>query len=806
MSFSLLARKLVCGIAVVVPIVVSAQSGLAPLGGEYAITGALPGDQVMPCASLNANGGYVVWQDNATDGDGWGISGRALNGSLTGVQIPFRVNGTSKGDQENARVALLNNGGAVFVWQGGRQGFQHIYARFLSTSNTWLGLDQMVNTSAKTYQANAAVTVLNNGNVVIVYASFNTNTMQDVYGQMFSPEGQKVGEEISVNGLELFNQRTPAVTALADGGFLVAWVSETNSTAVSPSQFQLASVDIYARRFDANGLATMSEFRVNDSANASANPAVATAADGSVLFSWSGKDSKLLNNGWDVYARPFTFPSSISYIPGVERRVNTQLYGDQFAPRVSALGTNYLVVWTSIGQDGSGAGIYGQFLNPDGTSVGDEVRVNSTTLGAQQEPALAADGAGRVLAVWTSPSYSPSRNDLFAQIFAGGDFVSPLPTTSYGAPSYVGDAPAKIDSASRKIIPGPYIEPPTLGYPGTLSSSGPGVPAANAFALAAGTYNGLFYEAAGVSPASAGYFRAKTTAGKGYSAALTLGGTSYSLSGSFDDLGNSGTRIIPRGSLPPLVVNFREDLSGGDQIHGEISSAGWVAVILADRQVFNQTTNKTPLAGKYTWAFAGAGNGSSSPAGSGFGTAAVDAAGAVSWSVTLPDGTKPSALKSPTALSKSGVWPVYATFGGGSVIGWIQIKGDAQAQNGGVAGDLICFKAASAQAASYKAGYTNEVSVTGATYVRPLTGAAQLHLSGAGLSSAVDSSIQFSGSSAPIRGAALKAFSLRTDGSFTGSLASPNLTFYGVLLEGGTGAGFFINTNKQSGPVNVNQP
>ncbi len=813
MSFSLLARKLVCGLAVVIPFIVSAESGFAPLGGEYAIAGALPGDQVMPHVSINAGGGYIVWQDNATDGDGWGISGRALNGSLNGAGGPFRVNGTSKADQENARVALLNNGGAVFVWQGGRQGFQHIYARFLSTSNTWLGLDQMVNASAKIYQGNPAVTVLNNGNAVIVYASFNTNTMQDVYGQIFSPTGQKLGAEFQINEFTPFNQRTPSVTALADGGFVVAWVSEqkrnlggTNSVAVSPSQFQLASVDIYARRFDANGLATMSEFLVNDSANASANPAVAAAVDGSVLFSWSGKDSKLLNNGWDVYVRPFTFPSSISYIAGMERRVNTQLYGDQFAPRVSASGTNYLVIWTSIGQDGSGAGIYGQFLNLDGTSVGDELRVNSTTLGSQQEPALAADGAGRFLAVWTSPSYSASRNDLFAEIFAGGDFISPPPTAIYAAPSYVGEAPAKIDTSSSKIIPGPYIEPPTLGYPGAVSSGGSGVPATNAFGLAAGNYNGLFYEAAGVSPASSGYFRAKTTSGKGYSASLTMGGTSYSLSGSFDDLGNSGTRIIPRGTFTPLVVNFREDLAGGDQIHGEVKSGNWTAMLLADRQVFNQTTQKTPLAGKYTLAFAAAANVPSGPAGSGFGTAAVDDAGSVSWSVTLADGTKPSASKSPNAISKSGIWPVYATFSDGLVMGWIQIKSVAPTPNGAVTGDLICFKAASASAASYKAGYTNEVSVIGAPYVRPVSGAGQLHLSGAGLGSTLESSVIFSGSSAPARGANLKTFNLKTDGSFAGSLTSPSIPFYGVLLEGGTGAGFFINTNKQSGPVNLNQP
>ncbi len=116
----------------------SAQSYYHGGGGESAIAGHLPGDEDFPQMSLNADGGYLIWHDNASDGDGLGIRAAALDSSLSLVQAPFRVNQTTKGDQERPHVALLNNGGAVFVWQGGRQGFQHIYARFTTSSNTWV--------------------------------------------------------------------------------------------------------------------------------------------------------------------------------------------------------------------------------------------------------------------------------------------------------------------------------------------------------------------------------------------------------------------------------------------------------------------------------------------------------------------------------------------------------------------------------------------------------------------------------------------------------------------------------------------
>ena len=62
-----------------------------------------------------------------TDG-GRGL--RGLNLSL-GTLGTFRVNVQGTNDQANPRVALLKNGGAVFVWQGGISSQEQIYARFV---------------------------------------------------------------------------------------------------------------------------------------------------------------------------------------------------------------------------------------------------------------------------------------------------------------------------------------------------------------------------------------------------------------------------------------------------------------------------------------------------------------------------------------------------------------------------------------------------------------------------------------------------------------------------------------------------
>ena len=437
---------LCCGLVVGIPGVVFGQANYyATNGTEYAI-GSLPGDQVFPDVALNSSGGFIVWQDNVTDGSGWGISATRLDSTLSAVPDwkDKRVNVQGTNDQENARVALLQNGGAVFVWQGGQEGFQHIFARFLNPSGTFLTTtDVMVSTFPNNFQINPAVAVLNNSNVVVVWASFDEagpNSLLDVYGQILSPTGDKISGEFLINHqFTTYNQRTPAVAALANGGFVVAWVSEqerstapnwgTNTTSYGAGAAPLPSVDIYAQLYNADGVAQGNKFLVNADSNPCANPAVAAASDGSFMVAWSASDMANLTNSWDVYARSFTNASG-----GAVARVNSRIYGDQYAPHISAIGGDYLIVWTSLGQDGSRDGVFGQFVHEDGMPVGGEFRVNTTTLGQQMQPAIASDGAGQFLVVWTGFTFGPNSFDLFAQCYASTATLQPMPAPFVYAP------------------------------------------------------------------------------------------------------------------------------------------------------------------------------------------------------------------------------------------------------------------------------------------------------------------------------------------------------------------------------------
>jgi Matrixin len=62
---------------------------------------------------------------------------------------------------------------------------------------------------------------------------------------------------------------------------------------------------------------------------------------------------------------------------------------------------NYVVTWSSQGQDSNGWGIYAQRHRSDGTKIGSEFRVNTTVIYDQVDPSVAVDGQGNFVVTWS---------------------------------------------------------------------------------------------------------------------------------------------------------------------------------------------------------------------------------------------------------------------------------------------------------------------------------------------------------------------------------------------------------------------
>ena len=415
----------VLGLLAVSPWMVSGENAYTPQGVDYPITRLQYGDQVFASLSSDESGGYLVWQDNATDGEGLGISAQRLKGNLLTDLAVFRVNEDGSNDQQNAKVKLLKNGGAVFVWQGGVLGEQDVFARFVAPDGTFSSGDVQVNTDTVNQQGDPVVTVLKDGNVAFAWSSYGQDgSMQGIYGQIFSPTGEKVANEFQVNQFSTFNQRTPAIEALSEGGFVAVWVSEQQ-------RFE-NSVDIYGRVFAEGSHVGSREFLVNKSESICANPTISHLADGGFMVGWGGRDIKQMSNGWNVFVRTFEATGTSMSEPS---QVNSHIGGQHYAPKIASVDGDHLVVWTSDGQDGSFQGVFGRFVGSNSEPISEEIQVNTFTASQQIYPAVTSDGAGQFLVVWSSFIGGPTSFDLFAQRFAASPIGPESPFISAVSPS-----------------------------------------------------------------------------------------------------------------------------------------------------------------------------------------------------------------------------------------------------------------------------------------------------------------------------------------------------------------------------------
>jgi len=72
--------------------------------------------------------------------------------------------------------------------------------------------------------------------------------------------------------------------------------------------------------------------------------------------------------------------------------INTYTDYNESQPSVYSNGSNYLVTWHTQVYDGYGYGVYGQVIDSNGSPVGSEILINTTTSGHQNNPSVASDG------------------------------------------------------------------------------------------------------------------------------------------------------------------------------------------------------------------------------------------------------------------------------------------------------------------------------------------------------------------------------------------------------------------------------
>jgi len=345
----------------------------------------------------------------------------------------FRVNTYGPNDQAEPSVAADSSGNFVVIWQREYGAFDtHISGQRYATSGVPLGAEFRVN--ASTFGTCAAPSVAGDpaGNFVVIW-QFAPLEPGGVLGQRYASSGVPLGGNFLVgNSAYNFN---PAVASDSSGNFVVVWEDLfPNPTAGN----------VFGQRFANSGPPLGSVFRVNTyTTGHQAVASVAVDPSGNFVVVWNSGAQD--GSGYGVYGQRFARSGAPV---GTEFRVNTYTPNDQSSPSAAADSSgNFVVVWQSALQDGSGHGVFGQRYAGSGAPLGPEFRVNTFTTSDQRRPSVAADGAGNFVVLWQSLSQDGAGLGVFGQRYAssgiplGPEFlVNTYTSLAQAAPSVASDS------------------------------------------------------------------------------------------------------------------------------------------------------------------------------------------------------------------------------------------------------------------------------------------------------------------------------------------------------------------------------
>jgi len=257
-----------------------------------------------------SNGGFVVtWMDNSagiggTSGDSSGTAVKAQVFGSDGEKIgsEILVNTAVFGHQGGARISPLAGGAFVVTWvdlslgDGGAAGdasSQAVKLQVFNASGTGIGPEIRVNTATSGGQTAPQITSLADGGFVVTWqdgslgigGAVGDNSGHALKAQVFTAAGAMVGTEILVNAATNLSQNQAQVTALSDGGFVVAWAD--NSLGVGGAGGDTNGSAIKAQVFDASGAKVGGEHRVNTAVNGiQTTPQISALPNGGFVVTW----------------------------------------------------------------------------------------------------------------------------------------------------------------------------------------------------------------------------------------------------------------------------------------------------------------------------------------------------------------------------------------------------------------------------------------------------------------------------------------------------------------------------------------
>jgi hypothetical protein len=266
------------------------------------------------------------------------------------------------------------------------------------------GAEFQVNTHTSNDQRNAAISMDSLGNFAVVWSSYGQDgSSNGIFGQLFDPNCGRLGEEFQINATSSGNQAEPAVVMDTTAGFIVAWQG--------PGRIEEDQEDIFARRFDPNGLPIGDELLINSmTSDQQLYPSAAMNDDGSFIVVWESANTP--EQGDKAICGQLYDSNGVEF--GPEFFVNTESSVCRYADVAADANGNFAVVWLD---DKSSNSIMCELFDPNGIPRTDVFQVNTVRFSSLTRPSIAMDSAGRFVVTWDGDPKLAGQDDIHARLY-----------------------------------------------------------------------------------------------------------------------------------------------------------------------------------------------------------------------------------------------------------------------------------------------------------------------------------------------------------------------------------------------------
>jgi hypothetical protein len=324
--------------------------------------------------------------------------------------LPICTEGSS---QSTGGVVSDGDGGAIIVWQDGRNGFYpnyDVYAQRVDPNGDILWVADGIPVVIDTNMQNAPCIAANGyGGAIITWADQRNGAFDDIYAQRIDADGDTGW---AADGIPIctaaYRQDQQQIASVGGGEAIIVWKDERTGT----------DFDLYAQKVDYYGdtLWAADGVPVCTTSQWQMAPRIISDGAGGAIITWHDYRSEIQ---WEIYAQRIdTAGNALWAADGVP--ICTIAAGGGYYPRIVSDGAGGAIIVWEDWRNGSEGDIYAQRVDANGDTLwpANGLPICEAVEG-QEDPNLVAVGYGGAIIAWTDQRRGASDRDIYAQRIDG---------------------------------------------------------------------------------------------------------------------------------------------------------------------------------------------------------------------------------------------------------------------------------------------------------------------------------------------------------------------------------------------------